>query len=191
MSSFQEAEVYQNKYPINKIMIIWSNIQEIFHQLPRQIPEMPDFLNSLRHIHPLGLTLKFLVVCVIAMCLPFIPTYKVCKNTDFETHTKKPESLNCRHLQHDRFSAKNNNMSHRIAYATRRMSYINCIRLDTRYRISWIYCHRFDSWMVPCCISYLPIKLSNKINFFNSQERICSDLIVNAAWFWHLCSRLN
>ena len=44
-----------------------------------------------------------------------------------------------RHLQHDRFSAKNNDKSHRVVYATCRISYSYCIRLYTKCRISWVY----------------------------------------------------
>jgi hypothetical protein len=56
--------------------------------------------------------------------------------------------LSGRDLQHDRFSAKNNNMSHRIAYATRRISYIHCMRLTVKCRISWLYCDIFSSWKI-------------------------------------------
>ena len=60
-----------------------------------------------------------------------------------------------RHLQHNRFSEKNNDMSHRVAYTTCRISYIYCIRLNTKCRISWVYYHRYGSWKV----AYLRISI--------------------------------
>ena len=47
-----------------------------------------------------------------------------------------------RDLQHGRLAAKNNDMSQRVGYTTRRISHIHCIRLNTKCRISWIYCLR-------------------------------------------------
>ena len=71
--------------------------------------------------------------------------------------------LICRHLHHDRFSAKNCNMSHRVAYTTCRISYIYCIRVNTRCHMSWVYCPIFGSWKVVYCRIY---------NFHNFEKNI-------------------
>ncbi len=49
-----------------------------------------------------------------------------------------------RDLQHGLFSAKNNDMSHRVAYTTCRILYTYCILLNTQRHISWVYCHIFN-----------------------------------------------
>ena len=63
------------------------------------------------------------------------------ENPFLSSKLKPPLGLDFRHLQHDRFPAKINNMLHRVAYTTHHISYIHCIRLDTNGRISWAYCH--------------------------------------------------
>ncbi len=58
------------------------------------------------------------------------------------------QNVNISDLQHDRFPAKNNDISHYIAYATCCISYIYCIRLNTKSHLSWVYCHLFRSCKV-------------------------------------------
>ncbi len=78
-----------------------------------------------------------------------------------------------RHLQHGHFSAKNNDMSHKIAYTTHHISYIYCIRLDTKFHISWVYCHVIRSWKVVYCrIYYFWFSDWNKVIFSGIPKRM-------------------
>ena len=82
-----------------------------------------------------------------------------------------------RDLQHGRLAAKNNDMSHRVAYATRRLSYTYCIRLDTKCRISWVYCHVFgrgESHNVAYTILGETLQNLKKIFLFLIRKRVKS-----------------
>ena len=73
-----------------------------------------------------------------------------------------------RDLQHDRFCAKICDILHRIAYTTRHMSYIYCIRLYTSSHISWVYYQIFGLWNV--AYSRISQYWENQNIFFYSLE---------------------
>ena len=71
-----------------------------------------------------------------------------------------------RDLQHDRLAAKNNEISHRVAYTTRHIPYIYCIRLNTKCHMSWVYCQRFDSWRIAYSRIFKFLIFTEKIQCF-------------------------
>jgi hypothetical protein len=76
--------------------------------------------------------------------------------------------VSSRDLQHDRFYAKKSEISHRIAYATRRMSYIYCILIYTRCRMAWVYYHILCRGMSHIVAYYLENQQAGRLDFLRN-----------------------